>query len=255
MTTPISFSIITVHHGLADHEDPVFAAVASLAQQEGVKSEHIFQHAAGVSGLWNKLSREASLSKYTQQYALRLLEEKTADAHELLFRGVKRATGEVIGFLNPEEKYLPGALAAVAAAFQAHPEVDLFIAAACEQEKEVPIVTPLFLEYLWTADSKVIPSTLFVRASLLEKGFFWNPEEGSMAFSEWLLRLFQAGKKIQILDYCTTLISESAQKEQVKQTVSWKSAAPVGMRLLAPWWKLRYNKASKESSKRLAKHS
>lgn len=249
-TTPLSFSIITVHHGAAGSEDPIFAAVASLAEQEGVKSEHIFQHDAGVTGLWNKLFREASLSKYTQQYTLRLLEEKAADADELLFRGVKRATGEVIGFLTPEEKYFPGALAAVAAAFQAHPEVDLFIAAAREQGKEEVIVTPLFLEYLWTTDSKPLPSTLFFRRSLLEKGFSLNAEEGSMAFSEWLLRLFQAGKKIRTLDYCTTLISGTAAHQ--KESRTWKSASPFGMRLLAPWWKMRYKKAKKAALKRLA---
>ncbi len=248
-TTPLSFSIITVHHGAAGSEDPIFGAVASLAEQEGVKSEHIFQHAAGVTGLWNKLSREASLSKYTQQYTLRLLEEKAADTDELLFRGLKRATGEVIGFLNPEEKYLPGALAAVAAAFQKHPEVDLFIAAAREQGKEEAIVTPLFLEYLWTADLKPVPSALFFHRSLLENGFAFKTEEGSRAFSEWLLRLFQAEKKIRTLDYCTTLISATTGDQ--KDATTWKSAPPLGMRLLAPWWKIRYNKARKEALKRL----
>ncbi|MBX9742660.1 MAG: hypothetical protein K2W99_03880 [Chthoniobacterales bacterium] len=243
MTTSLSFSIITLHHGAADADDPVVKAVASLASQAGVQSEHLFHHTAGITGLWNKLFQGAALAQYKPQYTLRLVEEKVTNEQELLSRATKRATGEVIGFLNPQEEYLPGALAAVQQAFQAHPEVDLFIAAAQEKGNEQTIVTPLFLEYLWTTGSKPIPSTLFVRSSLLREEFALNPEEGSMIFSEWLLRLFQAGKKVDTLAFSTSLIPANTKQEQVNKT--WRQAPPASMRLLGPWWKFKYSKASR----------
>lgn len=244
------FSIITLHHGTVETADPVFKAAASLASQEGVQSEHLFHHTAGVAGLWNKLSRGADLARYKSHYTLRLVEEKATNEQELLCRAIQRTTGEVIGFLNPQEEYLPGALAAVQQAFQAHPEVDLFIAAAREQGKEEPIVTPLFLEYLWTADVKPTPSMLFVRASVFKEKLALNSEEGMMMFSEWLLRLFQAGKKIQSLAVCTTVVP--ARIKQEKEPVSWCQAPPAMMRLLKPWWNLKYNKGSQKLRSRLA---
>lgn len=243
------FSIITLHHGAADANDPVLKAVVSLASQEGIQSEHLFHHTAGVIGLWNKLFRGADLAHYKSQYTLRLVEEKKIDDQELLCRAMKRATGEVIGFLNPQEQYLPGALAAVQRAFQNHPEVDLFITAAQEQEKEKPIVMPLFLEYLWTADIKPIPSMLFVRSSLLREEFPLNPEEGTMMFSEWLLRLFQAGKKISTLPCCASLMATPLSQEETSQ--SWRQGPPTMMQLLKPWWKLKYHQASKAALKEL----
>lgn len=241
MTTPLSFSIITLHDGLANNADPVMAAVASVASQQEVNSEHLFQHTAGVTGLWNKLARAAALSKQTQQYTLRLFEEKTATPQELLVRAMQRVNGDIVGFLNPDEEYLPGALAAVERAFQGHPEVDLFITVAQEKEKKERIVTPLFLEYLWTSHEEPIPSTLFFRASLLKEGFALNPEHGERAFAEWLLQLFQAGKKIRSLACATSLIVTRTKKEKGM----WRDVAPLGMRLLAPWWRLRYRQASR----------
>lgn len=255
------FSIITLHHGAADAADPVMKAVTSLASQEGAQNEHLFYHTAGVAGLWNKLSRGADLARYKSHYTLRLVEEKATNEGELLCRAIQRAAGEVIGFLNPQEEYLPGALAAVQQAFQDHPEVDLFIVAAQVQEKGEPmgflpklakklIVMPLFLEYLWTANEKPIPGMFFVRSSLLREKFSLNPEEGIMLFSEWLLRLFQAGKKINTLPYCVLLIPPSVLEN--KEGQPWRQAPPAMMQLLKPWWKWRYRKASQAIKSRLA---
>ena len=43
-------------------------------------------------------------------------------------RGYRRAQGEILAYLNCDEQYLPGALAAVAEYFAAHPCVDMVLA-------------------------------------------------------------------------------------------------------------------------------
>lgn len=250
MTSPFDFSIITIHHGLANPEDPVIKAVASLASQQEVKSEHLFHHVGGEKGVWNKLFREAALGNYKKNYTLRLLEEKAIEEKELLARGMARATGAIIGFLNPEEEYMPGTFKALQEAFEKHPEVDLFITAAQERGTKQKIVDPLFLEYLWTSDHRPLVSTLFFRASLLKEGFLLKPEEGEMAFLEWLRRLFEAKKCIQFFPYSALLLS--APQEKVNLPLAWQQLAPLGMRLLKPWWSFRYQRASKKARSQLS---
>ncbi len=51
--------------------------------------------------------------------------EKDGGQAEALNKGLRRAQGEIIGWLNSDDIYLPGALASVLAAFEAHPEAGL----------------------------------------------------------------------------------------------------------------------------------
>ncbi len=63
-----------------------------------------------------------------RKYADRLswwVSEKDSGQAEAVNNGLRRASGEIIGWLNSDDLYLDGALAGAAAAFQAHPEAGL----------------------------------------------------------------------------------------------------------------------------------
>jgi len=237
-SSSFNFSIITVHNGSGDCSDPLFCSVASLADQEEVKTEQILQHTGSATGLWNKLSRELTLSKRASHYTLRLLEEKNTSFTEALHHAVMRTTGSVIGFLQPGEQYLPGALDAVQKEFQTHPNIDLLITSALvldEKSKKITSLaaTPFSLEYLWTCLPEILPSALFIRSSVLKNDTSFS----TLSFVELLMQLLQTGKKISVLPHCTTF----------SQIGSWnipssvKNSAPVMMRLLRPWWQCRHN--------------
>ena len=180
----LTFSIITPHHGKADANDPLFCCVASVADQENIRLEQIVQHTDGVSGLWNKLSRDLNLSKKTAHYTLRILEEKNSSFYDLLHRGLQRAQGTFFGCLQPEEQYLPGALAAVEKEFQTHPELDVVMTSCLvvdpKTNQPIPHHTSSFSpEYLVTCAPKIFPCTLFFRATLLAEGFSFDAFVGS----------------------------------------------------------------------------
>jgi len=45
--------------------------------------------------------------------------------YDAVNRGLRRASGEILSYLNCDEQYLPGALPAVGAYFKRHPEVEM----------------------------------------------------------------------------------------------------------------------------------
>ncbi len=63
-----------------------------------------------------------------QRYADRLawwVSERDAGQAEAINKGLRRATGEIVAWLNSDDLYLPGAIGQAAAVFQEHPEVGM----------------------------------------------------------------------------------------------------------------------------------
>jgi glycosyltransferase involved in cell wall biosynthesis len=63
-----------------------------------------------------------------RRYADRLawwVSEKDSGQSEAVNKGLRRARGEIVGWLNSDDVYLPGAVSAVVAAFRSHPEAGL----------------------------------------------------------------------------------------------------------------------------------
>jgi glycosyltransferase involved in cell wall biosynthesis len=63
-----------------------------------------------------------------RRYADRLawwVSEKDSGQSEAINKGLRRARGEIVGWLNSDDVYLPGAVSAAVAAFQSHPEAGL----------------------------------------------------------------------------------------------------------------------------------
>ena len=180
-----------------------------------------------------------------------MLEEKNASFYEALQRATTRIAGTFIGFLQPEEQFLPGVLIAVEKYFNAHPETDLlFTGALLHHEGKITPrpAPPLSLEYLWTASPTLLSSTLFFRASLLKKDFPFNPAYQNLMLEEWLLRVLQAGKKMDALHVATTL-SSAASSQKNDQEARALPSAPAMMKLLAPWWQLRHSCAAKKAKR------
>ncbi len=233
------FSIITIHHGSGEKDDPLLSSLASLINQQSVKSEELLEHLGGESFLWNKISKEIQLSEHASHYTLRLLEEKNITAHEGFARALARVRGNIVGFLQPGEEYLPGALIAVEKYFQAHREVDLLLAGAIVEDeaagKTFSYAPQVFsLEYFWTVRPRIIASTLFGRASLFTKDFLLDPTYGELMLEEWLLRVLQAGKRMAPLHFNTTRTRGSSLKKQEDRPLP---SPPTWMKLLLPWWK------------------
>lgn len=90
----------------------------SIADQQGVEVEHIIQDA----GTGPELN-----AWVVSQTQARLYAENDQGMYDAVNRGMDRATGEILGYLNCDEQYLPGALEAVSRVFDEHPETDIVV--------------------------------------------------------------------------------------------------------------------------------
>ncbi|HZD30604.1 MAG TPA: glycosyltransferase family 2 protein [Candidatus Angelobacter sp.] len=92
-------------------------AILSVAQQPGVRVEHIVQDA---------LSRDNTREVLRRYPQVRWQWESDCGQSDAINRGFLRASGDLVGWLNADDYYLPGGLQAIAQAAAEHPEADVF---------------------------------------------------------------------------------------------------------------------------------
>jgi len=91
-------------------------AIRSVQEQNYPNFEHIIIDA---------LSSDNTAEIVRRYPNVRFVSEGDRGQSDGLNKGFRMATGEIVGWLNADEYYLPGALPAIAQAFQAHPEADV----------------------------------------------------------------------------------------------------------------------------------
>ena len=95
------------------HSDWLRLCVASVADQAGVEVEHIVQDAQSDDGTQEWLAQDRRVRAYF---------EKDQGMYDAINRGWRRATGEILAYLNCDEQYLPGGLRAVEEFFRQQPQ-------------------------------------------------------------------------------------------------------------------------------------
>src|SRR5437868_5073964 len=107
------FSVLTPSFNYGRYIDD---ALLSVERQEDVAGvEHIVQDGASTDDTVQHLQARGE--------SLRWVSEQDAGQSDALNRAMRVSRGDVIGWLNADEFYLPGALAAVAEIFSTQPSV------------------------------------------------------------------------------------------------------------------------------------
>jgi glycosyltransferase involved in cell wall biosynthesis len=144
--------------------------IASVADQ-GVEAEHIVQDSCSDDGTQDWLPRDPRVKAFI---------EKDAGMYDAINRGLRRANGEILAYLNADEQYLPGALAAVARCFAAHPEAavvfgDTIIVDRSGNWRQSRRACLPRKYHTWVSDTMGVTScATFFRRSLLQRGCFFD---------------------------------------------------------------------------------
>ena len=122
---------------------------------------------------------------------LRWVSEKDNGQADAINKGIKATKGEIIGYLNSDDIYYPGALAAVLAFFKKHPEVDVLYGDADHIDSNGTVIEPYYTED-WDYDRlKEVcflcqPSVFFKRRLIKEAGLFDSSLRYCMDYEYWL---------------------------------------------------------------------
>ena len=169
---------------------------ASIADQQGVTLEHIVQDA----GSGPELEAWA-----TTQPGLQLFVEKDRGMYDAVNRGLRRAKGEFLSYLNCDEQYLPETLAEVARFFDSHPHIDvLFGNAVVVNEKGAyicsrPVVLPKLM-HTNVCTLGVFTAATFFRRSLIDKHqLFFDDAWRATGDAVWVLELIRRGIKMAVI--------------------------------------------------------
>jgi glycosyltransferase involved in cell wall biosynthesis len=161
--------------------------IASVADQ-GMAVEHIIQDAGSDDGTLDWLMRDSRVQACV---------EKDEGMYDGINRGFRKARGDILAYLNCDEQYLPGALAAVDNFFEHHPGIDVlfgdFVVVDGQGDYLFHRKVQIPLKYhTWVGHLPTFTCATFFRRKLMaEDGLYFDPKLRDVGDGEWMLRLLQ----------------------------------------------------------------
>jgi glycosyltransferase involved in cell wall biosynthesis len=215
--------------------------VASVADQ-GADAEHIVQDACSDDGTLDWLLTDPRVKAFP---------EKDGGMYDAVNRGLKRASGDILSYLNCDEQYLPGALQAVGAYFDRHPQVDILFGDClvigpegqfvCYRKIQLPSrpVVQVYALPTFTA------STFFRRSLLDQHELFFDSKWLDAGDAEWVLRALDKGIRMDVLRQYLSVFTDTGTNMDLgpnaQREKEWlKAAAPAWARKLKPALVLRH---------------
>lgn len=165
--------------------------LASVAAQQGVELEHRVYDGGSSDGTVAILEAAGR--------SVRWVSERDAGQADAVNRGLREADGEVIGWLNSDDVYYPGALATVVRYLEAHPDVDVAYGAADHIDADDRVIEPYPVEP-WSFERLkersfiCQPAAFFRRRVLARHGVLDSSLRYCMDYEYWL-RLGRGGAR------------------------------------------------------------
>jgi glycosyltransferase involved in cell wall biosynthesis len=209
--------------------------IASVADQ-GVDVEHIVQDAGSTDG---------TLAWLRQDGRVKLFVERDAGMYDAVNRGLRRASGDILAYLNCDEQYLPGCLQAVEAFFESHPLVDVvfgdFVVVDADlnyllhRKVQVPLKN-----HTWVSHLPTLTCAIFFRRTILDEyGMFFDERLRDVGDADWMLRLLKQNIRMSVLRKFTSAFTitganMSTKPNAIRERRELEASAPMAIRLLKP---------------------
>jgi len=217
--------------------------IPSVADQQGVEFEHIVQDSCSDDETRDWLPGDRRVTAVI---------EKDAGMYDAVNRGFRRATGDVLAYLNCDEQYLPGALKKVGDYFENHPEVDILMADTIivdengEYLSERRSLVPQLYHTLVGTTLSFFTAGLFIRRKALEAHqLFFDSKWLALGDREWALRVIRSGVRVAILRDFTSVYTATGNNMSLlpkaqEEHLALCNQAPPWVRATARFWVIHY---------------
>lgn len=214
----------------------------SISDQKEVSLEHIVQDA----GTGPELEAWAA-----GRTGLELFVEKDRGMYDAVNRGLRRATGEILAYLNCDEQYLPGALEAVEQFFATHPEVDVLFGDVIVVDEHGGylctrrVVLPT-LHHTNVCTLGVFTAATFFRRRILERhGVFFDEAWRATGDAIWVMELLRKKIKMAVLKRFVSTFTDTGKNlilgpDAVAEQIRLREMASAWVQKLAPLWALEF---------------
>ncbi len=181
--------------------------ISSSADQEGVELEHIVQDSCSDDGTQEWLPTDSRVKAFI---------EKDQGMYDAINRGFRRATGDILAYLNCDEQYLPGALKAVRDYFAAHPLTDVLFADTvvtdvqgyylCHRYSLVPDPNGIWVRF------PALTCALFLRARVVrELGIQFDTQWQALGDVFWVREMLKRRVSMAVLPEFTSVFTETSE--------------------------------------------
>jgi len=211
--------------------------IASVADQQGVEQEHLVQDSCSDDGTQEWLLHDRRVQAFV---------EKDGGMYDAVNRGYRRATGDILAYLNCDEQYLPGALAAVERFFVAHPHAEVVLTGSivtdgdgrylCHRHSLTPNPRHIWFRF------PILTCGIFIRRKVIhERGIFFDTKWRDLGDFHWVLALMRARVPMAVCDTFTSVFADTGDNMNLKpnairEKVETANMTPTGVRLLKPAW-------------------
>lgn len=211
--------------------------VASVADQQGVEREHIVQDSCSDDGTQDWLSRDPRVKAFI---------EKDGGMYDAVNRGYRRATGDILAYLNCDEQYLPGALKAVHEFFEQHPQVEVALAGSIITDGEGKYIChrqllPPDPRHIWFR-FPFLTSSVFIRCGVIrERAIFFDPHWRDLGDFHWVLDLLKNRVPMAACNVFTSAFADTGENmnfkpNAIREKKETLKMTPLWLRPLKPWW-------------------
>lgn len=212
--------------------------IGSVADQDA-SHEHIVQDSCSDDGTQDWLPHDLRVKVYI---------EKDKGMYDAVNRGLRRATGEILAYINCDEQYLPGALNRVAEFFDHHPHIDVVFASSvvvdargeylCHRQPLIPHRC-----HTWVGGNlPVLTCATFFRRRILDKhDLFFDPNLKDVGDVTWVMSLLKARVKMATLDAFTSVFTETGANMNLlpnaqREKLALFRSAPAWLRRTRQFW-------------------
>ncbi|MCP4216679.1 MAG: glycosyltransferase [bacterium] len=232
MKPDITFSIITPSYNMLEYLE---CCAASITDQQNTVLEHIV-----VDGL----STDGTAEWLKERKGIKSIIEKDSGMYDAVNKGLRRAKGGILAYLNCDEQYLPGTLDFVKRYFAIHPEIDIIFgdmlltradgSLAAYRKSHQPRWVYILASHLYVASC-----TMFFRRKVFDEGLCFDLNYKANADADFVVRVLRKGFKVKhVAKYLSafTLTGQNLSNDEIahEEAARMLAQTPPQVRLTRP---------------------